>query len=129
MKNVLLFTWVACTFLASTTMFSQAFGKLGHDLPIIDLDGENQFQVVVDKEQGQYLGHPTTVLLKDGKTIICVYPKGHGKGGIVMKKSIDGGKTWSQRLKTPKSWLTSKEVPTLYATSDAKGVDRLIMFS
>ena len=129
MKRVLFFAWQVSFLLVATSGFSQVFGKQGFDLPIIDLDNEEALQVVVDKEKGQYLGHPTTVLLKDGKTIICVYPKGHGKGGVVMKKSNDGGKTWSPRMKTPESWLTSKEVPTIYPTTDAKGVDRLIMFS
>ena len=129
MKNAIFYTWFASIFLITTSGYSQVFGKLGFDLPIIDLDGANELQIIVDKEQGQYLGHPTTVLLKDGKTIISVYPKGHGKGGIVMKKSLDGGITWSDRLKTPVSWSTSKEVPTLYPTTDAKGKDRLIMFS
>jgi hypothetical protein len=66
----------------------------GYSIPIIDLSGDTQRQVVVDKEQGQYLGHPTTVLLEDGKTIIAGYPKGHGRGAIVMKRSSDGGLTW-----------------------------------
>lgn len=29
------------------------------------------------------------------KTIYAVYPKGHGRGAIVMKRSDDGGQTWS----------------------------------
>jgi hypothetical protein len=57
----------------------------------IDLSGDIQRQVVVDRERGQYLGHPTTVLLEDGKTILAVYPKGHGRGPIVLKRSTDGG--------------------------------------
>ena len=64
-------------------------------VPTIDLAAEQQRQVIVDREAGQYLGHPTTVLLEDGKTILTVYPKGHGKGGIVYKRSPDGGLTWS----------------------------------
>ena len=36
--------------------------------------------------------------LEDGKTILCVYPKGHGRGGIVYKRSTDGGLSWSERL-------------------------------
>jgi hypothetical protein len=31
------------------------------------------------------------VLLEDGRTILAVYPKGHGRGAIVMKRSTDGG--------------------------------------
>jgi hypothetical protein len=96
---------------------------------LIDLAAQKHRQVVVDREPGQYLGHPTTCLLEDGKTILCVYPKGHGRGAIVYKRSTDGGKTWSDRLPTPDSWATSKEVPTLHRVIDAKGVKRIIMWS
>jgi hypothetical protein len=101
----------------------------GYSIPIIDLSLEATRQVIVDKETGQYLGHPTTVLLEDGKTMIAVYPKGHGRGAIVMKKSPDGGLTWSGRLPTPKSWETSLETPTIHRVVDSKGKKRLILFS
>ena len=98
-------------------------------IPIIDLDRETSRQVVVDREDGQYLGHPTTALLEDGKTILIVYPKGHGRGEIVYKRSSDGGLTWSQRLKTPESWKRSLEVPTIFRTIDPQGKRHLILFS
>jgi hypothetical protein len=98
-------------------------------IPVIDLDGDTFRKVVVDREKGQYLGHPTTVLLEDKRTILAVYPKGHGKGGVVYKRSTDGGLTWSERLPAPESWLTSQEVPTLYPVTDKYGKKRLIMFS
>jgi hypothetical protein len=101
----------------------------GYTIPLVDLAGQTQRQVVVDREPGQYLGHPTTVLLEDNRTMIIVYPKGHGRGGIVMKRSSDGGQSWSERLPTPKSWETSKEVPTIHRVIDKQGVKRLIMFS
>jgi len=99
------------------------------NIPLIDLDDESGMQVIVDREKGQYLGHPTTVLLEDNKTMICVYPKGHGKGPIVMKRSDDAGLTWSERLPTPSSWETSKEVPTISRVIGPGGKKRLIMFS
>lgn len=101
----------------------------GYSIPFIDLAADADRQIIVDQEQGQYLGHPTTVLLEDGKTMICVYPKGHGRGAIVMKRSDDGGKTWSDRLPTPDNWSTSKETPTIHRVVDANGVKRLIIFS
>ncbi len=95
----------------------------------VDLDGEKDRQVVVDREKGQYLGHPTTCLLEDGKTILCVYPQGHGRGPIVYKRSADGGLTWGERLPTPPSWETSLETPTIHRVSAPDGTKRLLLFS
>ncbi|RME90600.1 MAG: DUF3472 domain-containing protein, partial [Verrucomicrobia bacterium] len=99
------------------------------DIPLLDLAPRRDLQVVVDREPGQYLGHPSTCLLEDGRTILCVYPKGHGRGAIVYKRSEDGGLTWSERLPTPPSWATSKETPTIHRVVDAHGKRRLILWS
>ncbi len=101
----------------------------GQEIPWLDLDHRVDNQVIVDREPGQYLGHPTTLLLEDGRTILCVYPKGHGKGAIQYKRSLDGGRTWSERLPTPESWTTSKETPTLHRLVDAQGQRRVVLFS
>ena len=101
----------------------------GYTIPLLDLAGETNRQVIVDREPGQYLGHPSTVLLDDGKTILCVYPKGHGKGGLVLKRSTDGGRTWSDRLAVPDNWSTSRETPTIHQVIDETGKKRLIVWS
>ena len=95
----------------------------------VDWAQETGRQIVVDREPGQYLGHPTTVLLSDQRSILTVYPKGHGAGAIVMKRSDDGGLTWSERLPTPASWATSMETPTVFPVDLPDGRRRLIMFS
>jgi hypothetical protein len=101
----------------------------GYSIPLIDLAEQKDRQVIVDRERGQYLGHPTTCLLEDGKTILCVYPKGHGRGAIVYKRSTDGGRTWSERLPTPDSWATSKETPTIHRVVGPDGTRRVILWS
>ena len=95
----------------------------------VDWADETNRQVVVDREPGQYLGHPTTVLLSDERSILTVYPLGHGAGAIMMKRSDDGGLTWSERLPTPASWETSMETPTVFPVDLEDGRRRLIMFS
>ena len=118
----------ACSLIGSCKIL-QADTNEGYTIPTLDIDGWADHQVIVDREPGQYLGHPTTVLLEDGKTILTVYPKGHGKGPIQYKKSTDGGKTWSDRLPTPPNWVSSGETPTIHRVVDASGKKRLIIFS
>ena len=110
--------------------FARVFSEPGKAaVKFIDLADQTHRQTIVDREAGQYLGHPTTVLLEDGQTILCVYPKGHGKGAILFKRSADGGLTWSERLPTPASWATSLETPTIHRLVDAAGKKRLILWS
>ena len=101
----------------------------GYSIPTVDIAQETHRQVIVDREPGQYLGHPSTLLLPDNRTILITYPKGHGRGAIVYKKSFDGGLTWTDRLETPENWATSREVPTLFRLIDPEGVPRILMFS
>ncbi|MDP6447267.1 MAG: sialidase family protein [Pirellulaceae bacterium] len=131
-RRVVCFVALACAIALIWSTFSlpaAADNKDKISIPVLDLDGDDQRQVVIDREAGQYLGHPTTCLLEDGKTMLCVYPKGHGRGAIVYKRSDDGGLTWSDRLPTPASWATSKEVPTLHRTIGPDGKKRIIMWS
>lgn len=100
-------------------------------LPLfLDLANDLHRQVVVDRQAGQYLGHVSTVLLEDGRTMLATYPMGHGKGQIILKRSTDGGKTWSERLPVPDNWSTSLETPTIHRVLDpVTGKKRLIVWS
>ena len=64
------------------------------------------------------------------RSTLVVLPTGLGKTVIALltiAEKVD--KTWSDRLPTPESWATSKEVPTLHRVIDPEGVKRIIMWS
>ena len=101
--------------------------KKGYTIPLIDLSQETHRQVIVDQVKGWYLGQPDTVLLADNKTILVGYPLGHGGPDTVLKKSGDGGLTWSERLPVPANFKGKHNAPTLHRVVDPQGVERLIL--
>lgn len=100
----------------------------GYTIPTIDLGREKDRQIIVESIPGQYLGHPTTVLLADNKTILVTYPLGHGGPAAVLKKSTDGGLTWSERLPVPENWATATNCPCIHRLTGPDGVERLFVF-
>ncbi|GAB6167820.1 Ig-like domain-containing protein [Clostridium carnis] len=86
-------------------------------------------QIVVDREAEQYLGQPDSILLDDNKTILTVYPKGHGFGEALLSKSTDGGLTWEKRLATNETWKLSEETPTIFKLNFTNGSKKIISIS
>src|SRR5690606_37814233 len=65
----------------SVALVSAAVGEArrGYSIPMLDLGGETSLFTTVEKRD-VYLGHPPTVLFRDGKTLLVAYPDGHGRG-------------------------------------------------
>jgi hypothetical protein len=106
-----------------------AFASAG-PLPTVDLANDTTRQVVIAQGTAEtYQGHPTTLLLPDGKTMFAVWTLGHGGTCGPMKRSDDGGRTWSELLPTPENWAQAKNCPSLYRLADPRGVIRLFVFA
>lgn len=86
------------------------------------------YSVVCDDTD--YLGHPDSVLLKNGD-ILTVFPEGHGKGAVISKISHDGGLTYPDSVENPpEGWKNSRETPTIYRLEFSdKTPDKLILVS
>jgi hypothetical protein len=111
------------------------FGKelnIGNKLPTYELN--EKYLSDIDKDESnengrRYLGQPDMVMLDDNKTLITAYPKGHGKGSLIMKISYNAGETWVEKVNTPKSWRGSQETPTMYKLHLADGTQRIILIT
>ncbi|MCL5098018.1 MAG: glycoside hydrolase [Candidatus Omnitrophica bacterium] len=116
-------------FSASGSLRTPAVSRVSKSftIPMIDLANETGRQVIVDRVPGQYLGHPTTVLMADGRTMFVTYPLGHGGPAAVLKKSTDGGLTWSGRLPVPDNWKTANNCPCLHRLTGPDGIERLFV--
>jgi hypothetical protein len=102
----------------------------GASLPVVDLSSDAGRQVVVAQgTESVYQGHPTTLLLPDGKSLLAVWTLGHGGTCGPMKRSDDGGRSWSDLLPTPPNWTAARNCPALYRLTDPKGVTRVFVFA
>jgi len=75
-----------------------------------------------------YKGHPTTLLMPDGRTMFCVYPLGHGRPAAVLRRSDDGGLSWTDPLPVPENWKTANNCPALFRFVGPDAVERLFVF-
>lgn len=115
-------------------------------IPTIDVSSEIDRQAVVAQgTESDWQGHPHTVLLPNGKTVFCAWQARegaaakhgglgaqtqlHGTGSPFLKRSDDGGRTWSERIQVPASWMDpGRGAPTIHRLVDVDGVARLFVF-
>ena len=100
-------------------------------LPLIDISGDTERHVVIAAgTEDIYQGHPTTVLMPDGKTMFAVWCIDHGGFAGPMAKSGDGGLTW-ERLddRLPENFKTHRNCPSIYRMTAPDGIERLWVFS
>ena len=92
------------------------------DLPIIDISSETDRHVIIAAgTEDVYQGHPTTVLLADNKTMLCVWSIGHGGPAGPMAVSHDGGLNWKRMDDMlPDGFKTHINCPSIYRIMDMK---------
>jgi hypothetical protein len=99
-------------------------------IPTIDLSGETGRQVVVARGTEQiYQGHVHTLLMPDGKTMWAVWTYNHGGRCGPLKRSDDGGRTWSELIDVPDDWTTCSNCPTIHRLIAPDGKARLVIFA
>ena len=101
-------------------------------VPVYKLDDSKLSDIDKDETNAQgrrYLGQPDMVMLDDNRTLITVYPVGHGHGKLVMKVSEDAGETWTGKTDIPSSWTKSLETPTIYKLHLDNGTTRLMLIT
>jgi len=105
-------------------------------IPTIDISDQTERHIIIAQgTKTTWQGHPTTLLMPNGKTIYCVWQgrrnssKEHGAPAGYLKRSDDSGQTWSDYLQVPANWLEiGRGHPTLHRLVDTAGIARLFIF-
>ncbi len=105
--------------------------QMKEELPAIDISKERDRHVFVARGTEElYHGHPTTLLMPDGKTMFCVWTYGHGGGCGPMARSDDAGRTWTRiDNEMPRGFTAHRNCPSIYRMMDSFGTERLWVFS
>lgn len=113
---------------AGLVAFAMAMiGCLANQDVVVGCESERLVSYVRRSVNGEYWGHPTSVVADDGQTIYCVYPCGHAGRGGYLAISENGGKNWrdvSERL--PEIAKRYACCPCIYNLKGADGRSRLI---
>jgi hypothetical protein len=104
-------------------------------IPTVNVSSQTERHVIVTQgTETAWNGHPSTLLMPDGKTIFCVWQgrrggsSKHGAPAAYMKRSDDGGLTWNDYIKLPANWLEiGRGNPLIHRLVDAQGKARLFV--
>ena len=101
------------------------------DLPIVDISSESARHVFVARGTDTlYQGHPTMVLMGDGKTLFTVWNQNHGGSAGPMARSENGGLTWTRMdEQLPGGYAKHQNCPSIYRITDGAGKERLWVYS
>jgi hypothetical protein len=123
------YTKVVFVFVLLTNGF--IFSEEKPDMPLIDISGETERHVVIAAGTPEiYQGHPTSLLMPDGRTIFVVWSVTHAGPAGPMARSDDGGRTWI-RLDNimPKGFTKHRACPCIYRMVTADGQERIWVIS
>jgi len=104
-------------------------------IPTLDISGDSDPEdlkrhvVLAAGNEKENWQHPHMLLMPDGKTIFAVWTLGHGGACGPIKRSDDGGSTWSKPLTVPENWTSAKNCPAIHRLADPRGTVRLIVFA
>jgi len=102
-----------------------------NSLRTVDISGETFRHVIIAQgTEDVYQGHPTTLLMPDGKTLFCVWTYDHGGPCGPMARSDDRGLTWT-RLdhRLPGGFRNHRNCPSIYRLVDPESKERLWVLS
>ena len=96
-----------------------------YTIPMLDLTREDALFTTVERRKS-YLGHPSSVLFRDGRTLLAAYPDGHGRGNLILRRSTDAGATWKPVAIAPQR---VEETPVLYRLDLPGGRERVLLIT
>jgi hypothetical protein len=100
-------------------------------LPLADISLQTRRHVVIAAGTKEvYQGHPTTLLMLDGRTLFAVWCINHGGAAGPMARSDDAGLTWTRLDDAlPRGFSKHRNCPSIYRIVDGAGRERLWVFT